>query len=48
MPTLIRFVLVLLFLGLLGVGSMVALTVLVEPQEKEVNVRIPARVLLDN
>lgn len=43
MPTLFRFLVVILFLGALGFGAMFALTVFVEPREKEVSVRIPAR-----
>lgn len=48
MPTLIRFVIVLLFLAGLAYGAMFALSVLVEPREKEVSVRIPARDLFDS
>jgi hypothetical protein len=43
MPTLIRFVIVLLFLAGIAYGAMFALTVFVEPREKEVSQRIPAR-----
>ena len=43
MPTLIRSIIVLLFLAGLVAGAMFALTVFVEPREKEVSVRIPAR-----
>ncbi len=42
MPTLIRFVIVLLFLAGLGYAALFSLTVLVEPREKEVSVRVPA------
>lgn len=48
MPTLIRFLIVLLFLGALVFGGMVALVAFVEPHEKEVTVRIPASDLLDD
>lgn len=43
MPSLIRFLIVLLFLAGLVFGGMVALTIFVEPVEKDVTVRIPAR-----
>jgi len=43
MPTLIRFVIVLLFLGGLVLGGMMALTLVVDPGEKDVVQRIPAR-----
>jgi len=46
MPSLIRFVVFVLFLGALGFGSMIGLTAFVEPEEKEVSVRIPTRDLL--
>ena len=48
MPTLIRFFAFIVFMGLLVFGSMIALTAFVEPQEKEVSVRIPTRDLLGN
>lgn len=48
MPTLIRFVIVLLFLAGLAAGAMFALTVFVEPREKEVSVRVPTRDLFGN
>lgn len=48
MPSLIRFLIVLLFLAGLGYGAMFALTVFVEPREKEVTVRVPARDLFGN
>lgn len=47
MPSLIRFLVVLLILGGLVVGGMIALTIFVEPREKEVTVRIPARDLFN-
>ncbi len=43
MPTLIRFFIVILFIGALIYGSMLALVIFVEPSEKEVSVRVPAR-----
>lgn len=43
MPSLFRLLIVLLFLGGLVFGGMVALTAFVEPVEKDVTVRIPAR-----
>lgn len=48
MPTLIRFIIVLLFLGGLAYGAMFALTVFVEPRDKDVTIRVPARDLFDN
>ncbi len=48
MPSLIRFLITLLFLGALVYGGMFALSVLVEPREKEVSVRVPARDLFGN
>ncbi len=46
MPSLIRFVVFVLFLGALGFGSMIGLTAFVEPEDKEVSVRLPTRDLL--
>lgn len=46
MPTLIRLVIALLFVAGLGLAAMYALTVFVDPGEKEVTVRIPARDLV--
>ena len=48
MPTLIRLVIVLLFLAGLVYGAMFALTVFVEPREKDVTVRVPARDIFDD
>lgn len=48
MPTLIRFIIIMLFLGGLAAGAMFALTVFVEPREKEVSQRVPARDLFGN
>jgi hypothetical protein len=47
MPTLIRLIIVLLFLAGLVYGGMVALVAFVEPTQKEVRVRIPTRDLLN-
>jgi hypothetical protein len=46
MPTLIRLIVILLVLVGIGYGAMFALTVFVEPREKDVTIRIPARDLL--
>jgi hypothetical protein len=46
MPTLIRLFLVLVFLGGLGFAGMIALTVMVDPGEKDIMVKIPARELV--
>lgn len=46
MPTLIRFLIVLLFLGGLAFGGMIALIAFVDPPSEEVTVRIPASALL--
>jgi len=43
MPSLIRFVMILLFLAGIVFGTMVALTIFVSPPEEEVTIRIPAR-----
>lgn len=45
MPTLIRFFVLIAVLGGLVFGGMIALTIFVEPTEKEVTVRIPTRTL---
>jgi len=42
MPTLIRLLVVLIFLAGLAFGGMVALTILVDPAPKEVRQRVPA------
>lgn len=47
MPSLIRFLIVLLFLGGLVYAGMFALVTLVEPTPRDVSVRIPARDLFD-
>jgi hypothetical protein len=46
MPTLIRLVIVLVILAGLGFAGMLALTTMVDPGEKEVTLRIPARELV--
>ena len=46
MPTLIRLIVILLVLGGIGYGAMFALTVFVQPREKDVTIRIPARDLV--
>ena len=46
MPTLIRLVIFLIFLGGLAFGGMLALTAVVDPGEKEFRYRIPTRDLM--
>ena len=46
MPTLIRLIVILLVLVGLGFGAMFALVAIVEPRDKEVTIRIPARDLV--
>lgn len=46
MPTLIRLIIGLAFLAGLAYAAMFALTVMVDPGEKEITVRIPARDLV--
>jgi hypothetical protein len=46
MPTLIRLLVALLFLGGLGFAGLFALTIFVNPGQKLVTVRIPARELV--
>lgn len=46
MPTLLRFLVVLIVLGGLGFAGMIALTVMVDPGEKDITIRIPARELV--
>jgi hypothetical protein len=41
MPTLIRLIISLLFLAALGFGGLYALTILVNPGEKLITVRVP-------
>ncbi|WP_029042367.1 hypothetical protein [Cucumibacter marinus] len=47
MPTLIRFLVVLLLLAGIAVGAMIALTVMVTPEQHEIENSIPARELFD-
>ena len=46
MPTLIRLFVVLVVLAGLGFASMVALTMFVDPGEKDITIKIPARELM--
>jgi hypothetical protein len=46
MPTLIRLFVVLIVLAGLGFAGMFALTVMVDPGEKDVTIKIPARELV--
>jgi len=46
MPTLIRLIVILLVLVGLGYGAMFALVAIVQPRDKEVTLRIPARELV--
>ena len=46
MPTLIRLFLVLVVLGGLGFAGMVGLTLFVDPGEKDITIKIPARELV--
>jgi hypothetical protein len=46
MPTLIRLIVILLVLVGLGYGAMFALVAMVQPRDKEVTIRIPARELV--
>jgi hypothetical protein len=46
MPTLIRLLLVLIVLAGLGFAGMIALTVMVDPGEKDITIKIPARELM--
>lgn len=46
MPSLIRFLIVLIFLAGLVFGAMMALTIFVTPQDKEVTMKIQTRDLL--
>lgn len=46
MPTLIRLFIVLLVLAGLGFAGMIALTVMVDPGEKDITIKIPARELV--
>jgi hypothetical protein len=46
MPTLIRLLVVLIILGVLGFAGMLALTIMVDPGEKDITIKIPARELV--
>ena len=46
MPTLIRLIVILLVLVGLGYGAMFALVAIVQPRDKDVTIRIPARDLM--
>lgn len=46
MPTLIRLIVILLVLVGLGYGAMFALVAIVQPRDKNVTIRIPARDLM--
>ena len=46
MPTLIRLLVVIVILGGLGFAGMIALTVMVDPGEKDITIKIPARDLM--
>ena len=46
MPTLIRLLVALVILGGLGLAGMFALTVMVDPGEKDITIKIPARDLV--
>ena len=46
MPTLIRLVIVLAVLAGLGFAGMIALTIMVDPGEKDITIKIPARELV--
>jgi hypothetical protein len=48
MPTLIRLFVILLVLAGLGFAGMIALTVMVDPGEKDITIKIPARELVPN
>ena len=43
MPSLLRFLLVLGVLAGIGYGGLIALTVLVEPEQREMTVKIPPK-----
>ncbi|MCC0023835.1 MAG: histidine kinase [Hyphomicrobiaceae bacterium] len=47
MPSLIRFLVVLLFLGILVLAGMLAVVALVEPREKDVTVRVPTQTIFN-
>lgn len=45
MPSLFRFLFILAVLAGLGYGALVALTIMVEPNQREMTVKIPAKKL---
>lgn len=47
MPTLIRLIVALLFIAGLGYAGLFALTLFVDPGQKDITVRIPARTFSD-
>jgi hypothetical protein len=46
MPSLIRLLVVLVILGGLGFAGMIALTIMVDPGEKDITIKIPTRELV--
>ena len=46
MPTLIRLIFALIFLGILGFAGLFALTIFVDPGQKQITVKIPPRDLV--
>lgn len=46
MPTLSRFIMVLIMLGLAAFGAVYALATFVEPKQREITIRIPTDKLL--
>ena len=46
MPTLIRLIFALVFLGALGFAGLFALTIFVDPGQKQITVKIPQRELV--
>jgi len=43
MPSLFRFLFVILLLGAIGYGSMIALAFLVEPNERNMTISVPSK-----
>lgn len=48
MPSLIRLLIVLVFFGLVGLGGMIALIGFVDPGEKDITIKVPARTLFQD
>ncbi len=46
MPTLSRFILILVLIGLLGFGTVYALATFIEPKPREIIIRVPTDKLL--